>query len=230
MTDEALYRLLAALYPPGTARELCDGLKVRFGNVQNALEREADELDLPGSDPLTVSLIPALARYMQREEFLRGGVLCTADDLRTLLGSIFPGSHVESCHLICLKKDGTFLRAVHLCTGTIDQAPFYMRTAAQAAVESGAECFLLTHNHPGGSAAASRADTETTAAFLRFLGALGAVLIDHVIYLHNGLFSMRAAASVPEAEWKRHAPLPPHFSDWTASFREPATPRKSQNE
>lgn len=229
MTDEALYRLLTALYPAETARELCERLKARFGSIQNALEREAKELDLPGNDPLTVSLIPALSRYMQREEFLRKGVLRTADDLRTLLGSIFPGSHVESCHLICLKKDGTFLRTVHLCTGTIDQAPFYMRTAAQAAVESGAECFLLTHNHPGGSAVASQADIETTASFLRFLGALGAVLIDHVIYLHNALFSMRAAGCLSAAEWERRSPLPQHFSGWAVSFREPAPPQKSQN-
>ena len=65
--------------------------------------------------------------------------------------------------------------------GTIDSAPVYPREIMVQALQCGAVCLVLAHNHPSGDPAPSYCDREITKAIVFAAATLQIKVLDHVI-------------------------------------------------
>jgi len=65
--------------------------------------------------------------------------------------------------------------------GTIDSAPVYPREIMVQALQCGAVCLVLAHNHPSGDPEPSYCDKEITKAIVFAAATLGIKVLDHVI-------------------------------------------------
>jgi len=65
--------------------------------------------------------------------------------------------------------------------GTVDSAPVYPREIMVQALQCGATCLVLAHNHPSGEPEPSYCDKEITKAIVFAAAALQIKVLDHVI-------------------------------------------------
>ena len=65
--------------------------------------------------------------------------------------------------------------------GTVDSAPVYPREIMVQALQCGATCLVLAHNHPSGEPEPSYCDKEITKAIVFAAAALHIKVLDHVI-------------------------------------------------
>jgi len=65
--------------------------------------------------------------------------------------------------------------------GTIDSSPVYPREIMISALQCGAACLVLAHNHPSGDPEPSYCDKEITKAIVFAAAALQIKVLDHVI-------------------------------------------------
>lgn len=72
------------------------------------------------------------------------------------------------------------------------QAQIYPREIVREALRHHAAALILTHNHPGGTAAASAADIAMTRQIRQALALIDVRLIDHVIVAGAATVSMAA--------------------------------------
>jgi len=65
--------------------------------------------------------------------------------------------------------------------GTVDSSPVYPREVIVTALQCGATCLVLAHNHPSGDPEPSYCDKEITKAIVFAAATLGIKVLDHVI-------------------------------------------------
>jgi len=65
--------------------------------------------------------------------------------------------------------------------GTVDSSPVYPREIIVTALQCGAACLILAHNHPSGDPEPSYCDKEITKAIVFAAAALQIKVLDHVI-------------------------------------------------
>ena len=80
--------------------------------------------------------------------------------------------------------------------GTINEAPIYMREIIKEALFLGAVNVILAHNHPGGSAAASRADIESSLKLKEALQTVNCRVIDHIIVAGSDTISLAESGAI----------------------------------
>lgn len=73
-----------------------------------------------------------------------------------------------------------------------DRIELPLRALVRDALLLDAHALILAHNHPGGSALPSRADTATTARLVEITRALDIRLVDHLIFAGSEVVSLRA--------------------------------------
>lgn len=78
------------------------------------------------------------------------------------------------------------------CDGTVDQAAFYVREVLRRALDHGASCLVVAHNHPSGRAEPSMADTSVTRRLADACRAMEITLLDHIIVAREDHVSLRA--------------------------------------
>jgi len=65
--------------------------------------------------------------------------------------------------------------------GTVDSSPVYPREIIATALQCGATCLVLAHNHPSGDPEPSYCDKEITKAIVFAAATMGIKVLDHVI-------------------------------------------------
>jgi DNA repair protein RadC len=65
--------------------------------------------------------------------------------------------------------------------GTVDSSPVYPREVIVTALQVGASCLILAHNHPSGDPLPSYCDREITKAIVFAAATMGIKVLDHVI-------------------------------------------------
>jgi DNA repair protein RadC len=65
--------------------------------------------------------------------------------------------------------------------GTVDSSPVYPREIIATALQCGASCLILAHNHPSGDPLPSYCDREITKAIVFAAATMGIKVLDHVI-------------------------------------------------
>lgn len=215
--EEALAKALteAAEILSPQAEHVAACLAGRFGSVRNALCAQESELLTQGQlpEPLAflLSHVGQLSRYMLGEQ-AKAAPLLRLSDVRTPLHGLYLGMPYECGYLLCLNEKGYLCRAAAIRMGSVGDAPFYPRIIIEEALRSGCETFLLAHNHPDGSPVPSADDAAATYPVLLSLHELGYTLLDHVVYAHNRVVSLRG--TLPDRAWSLLSPLKEPYTHW----------------
>ena len=99
------------------------------------------------------------------------------DYLRVKIGN----SDVENFYVLYLnKRYGVIHDEVHN-TGTVDEAPLYIREIIKKSLSCGAAHIVISHNHPSGDPRPSKADIEVTRKLKMACNNMSISLVDHII-------------------------------------------------
>lgn len=214
----SIRRVSELLYPKGQQEENIAKLCQAYNAPSMILETPASELKetyhLPSTLAFFYSMMPQVSRYILAERVSQNKTITSIRSARAHLLSLYLGLANECGYMLCLTKQGKLLKTVNLSEGSINETPFYNRVIVEAALESKGECFILAHNHPGGTPSASGADCHATLRAMFTMSELGLILIDHIILADVDAYSIRETGSIDPKYWQMLSPLPPEFENW----------------
>lgn len=122
---------------------------------------------------------PPEARLSAMIEYLRSVVLRAPE-------------HGERFHAIFVDARRNYLSDASLGQGDINKLTLRMRELFGRALAEGATAIIIAHNHPSGNCRPSPHDIEATIRLSAIGQALDIELLDHLIFTHNSVYSMRA--------------------------------------
>ena len=173
-------------------------------------------LGLSNTEAFYFSMIPGLARIMNRDSFGKKPRLNTLSQMIPYLRSLYIGVHVERFYAVLLDSHGGHLRTEKLGEGTVDSAPFDMCKLMSLLMYHSARAVVLCHNHPGGTLAPSQEDIKCTLSALSALTTIGLPLLDHVIISCEQTLSIRNSGYISPELWVMQGPDNKLVRNWLA--------------
>ena len=200
--EYVLYLTNAQKDTNGIAHDLID----RFGDFAAVLEASEEELcTVEGVGPATarmLHLLPEISRYYGRSRTSTTRCIRTTEQMGSYLMAKFAWSDYERAMLVSLDSRKRVRAAVWLREGTTDRVSLDIKDVVSAAIKSGTDTVVLSHNHPNGAALPSMEDLEATGNIARALGLVNIHLLDHFILTDTEYFSMRDANRLPIYDFK----------------------------
>lgn len=164
-----------------------------FGSFPAVLEASPEQLKQVKGMTMNASILlsmilPVFRRY---EECLNNRpVLQTTEEIVKYIRPRYHGAHSEVLYALCFNEKATLISLRKISEGDNGETAMDFRALSSAALESGAARVTLVHNHPGGVAAPSFEDVQSTHNARILLAALKVNLDDHIIISGNRSFSM----------------------------------------
>lgn len=197
---EVLEYLLFCCIPRKDTNELAHRLIDRFGSLAGVLEANVSELEkvngISHAGALYLTTIPGVARYYLKDRWNEKLVIKDSLVLGNYLCDLFAGEKNETFYVLSLDSQCGLIKTDLIYRGTINETPIYPRLIVEAVLKNNAAAVVLSHNHPGGSIAASRSDIEMTKTVVEILTALSVKVIDHVIVSGSRFSSMKSKGQV----------------------------------
>ena len=100
--------------------------------------------------------------------------------------------HGERFHAIFVDAHGRYLSDAAMGRGGIASLKLRMRDLFGQALAAGANAIIIAHNHPSGDCRPSENDVEATLRLAAVGEALDIEVLDHLIFTHSTVYSMRA--------------------------------------
>ena len=196
VSDAGLLAVLIGNGTPGQdAVSLARELILRFQGLRGVFAaHHSDLLQVKGLGPAKTARIIAAAAICKRwmkEEILGCAYTENTADVLDFLSASMRDTKEESFKALLLNKAGVILSVGDLSTGTVDQAAVYPREVIKRALEVGASCVILVHNHPSGNSEPSRFDLETSKKLSNACAAVDITVLDHLIITPHGFLSFR---------------------------------------
>ncbi|MEP3421450.1 MAG: JAB domain-containing protein [Erythrobacter sp.] len=116
-------------------------------------------------------------------EYLRSMVLSSKDRL-------------ERFHAVFLDEKQGFVGDAPLGQGRLGSLSFRMRELFTHALAFDASGMVIAHNHPSGSCRPSQFDIDSTCRLNTLAKGLDIKLLDHLIFTHDAVYSMRAGGKL----------------------------------
>ena len=195
LSDAELLALLLRTGLPGkNALQMGQELISTFGGVAGLLHTGADALKkIKGLGPAKRAEIVAVLELARRalasqlqEKTMFSNPQAIRDYLQLQLGSrdheIFAVLFLDSAHRLIVLEE--------LFRGTLTQTSVYPREVVIRALALNAANVVLAHNHPSGTAQASRADEAITQTLKAALGLIDVRVLDHFIVTATQAVSM----------------------------------------
>lgn len=98
----------------------------------------------------------------------------------------------ERCHAVFVDAQRCYLGDASVGRGGFSALSLRMRELFGEALRFDARGIILAHNHPSGDCRPSRCDIAATRRLAEMARALDIELIDHLIFTHTSVYSMRA--------------------------------------
>ena len=121
--------------------------------------------------------------------------LIVCEDMETV-EQIICNSHIETAHVRFFKSDRSLLGVAEMLSGSVNSISISLRAVAKVALQLDAQSITLTHHHPSGDPAPSRADRVETRKLIQGLKMLDITVYDHIITSTETSFSFRAAGLI----------------------------------
>lgn len=192
-------RLLADLIRPaadGEAAPLATRLVERFGSLPGVLCASPYSLrEVLQDQPLVrrqIKLLRDVELHLRRVHIVERPMLGNWQALLDYVRSRQALSPIEEVRVLYLNTRNVLIREELMATGSIDQAPFYVREIIRRGVELHAAAMIVVHNHPSGDAKPSRADIDTTRLLATAARSVGLALHDHLVVAENGHASLKS--------------------------------------
>jgi DNA repair protein RadC len=181
--------LLALLLRSGTAGkgvlQLAQELLDRFGGLAGLLHTGAEELrQIKGLGPAKraeVVAVRELARRALLQPLQTRAVLESLQAVRQALQLQLGSLAYEVFAVMFLDSQHRLIRIEEMFRGTLSQTSVYPREVVLRALSLQASAVVLAHNHPSGSAQASRADQALTQALKSALALVDVRVLDHFV-------------------------------------------------
>lgn len=116
-------------------------------------------------------------------EYLRGVVLSSPE-------------RGERFHAIFVDSRRAYLGDEAMGHGAASALTLRMREFFSKALLVGAHAIIIAHNHPSGDCRPSKLDIDATLRLSAIASALDIELLDHLIFTHNAVYSMRAGGNL----------------------------------
>ena len=118
-------------------------------------------------------------------------VFSAPDSVKRWLRLHFAGEfQQEHFTVLFLDSQNRLIEARRMFSGTLTQTSVYPREVVRLSLQVGAAAVVLSHNHPSGTTAPSRADECVTQALKSALGLIDVRVLDHVIVAGTEALSM----------------------------------------
>ena len=188
--------LLFYTIPKRDTNVIAHDLIDRFGSLRRVLDAKPEELcSVKGMGMYTatfLSILPQLARRYCISESRQKHAIKIEDQeaVETYLRSRFIGESQECIYMLAFGNDGQMTGCTKVTTGSLSKIRFDGRAIVEAAFRMGAVSAVLSHNHPGGVAAPSQDDVDTTKIVANTLSACNIHLVDHIIFAGDECFHM----------------------------------------
>lgn len=191
--------LLFYSVPRKDTNELAHKLIDTFGSLNRVFDASYEQLlqveGMGESSALLISMVPSICRRYAEGKEKRKINLSEPADAAAYIMKKYYGVKNEIMYMICLDGAGNLVNCSKLAEGIPNSVIFDKRLVVEAAIRNNADRIILVHNHPGGMAAPSKNDLETTSEIKSLLRGIGVRLADHIIIAENDYLSM---VSVPK--------------------------------
>lgn len=107
----------------------------------------------------------------------------------------FIGCRDEQLAAVCTDKKLNIISSAVISCGSAASVKSSCSKIVSFALDSGADCMIIAHNHPNGRAVPSPGDYASTEMLFSALKRLGIALLDHIIIGTDGAVSMRSLPS-----------------------------------
>lgn len=179
--------------PRKDTNKIAHALLDRFGSLSAVFDAPVEELvkvDGIGENcAVLIKLFPAVSRtYLMDKQSIT-----EFDDVESVGNycvSLFIGEVTEKAYLLCFDSRNRLLNRIMLSEGSLSTVNLDKRRLIEAVIRNNTSSVILTHNHPNGVAAPSRADVESTRSISHLLREISIKFLDHIIVADNDYFSM----------------------------------------
>ena len=144
-----------------------------------------------GPEPMLRSSIPVLG-YAHKDSGPERNHRMSALVERLRRTLLAPPDNAERLHALFLTSGRTLLGESRLAIGTSEALSLRLRDLFRRALALDASAIILAHNHPSGDCRPSESDLEATRCIAGLARALDIELLDHLIFTHRAVYSMRA--------------------------------------
>lgn len=190
----ALELLLFYAIPRKDTKPIARQLLDKFGSLAKVLEATPAALQqVEGVGQNTATYIKLLHETVRYYLVSRDETPTIFTDLNVCgdyLIKFFHGKREESAWVLCLDGKCKLLACQKISEGGADAVSVSTRSVVEVALSVNATSVILAHNHPGGFAKPSPADTAVTYRIAKGLDAVGVILADHIVVADNDYTSM----------------------------------------
>ncbi len=191
---DALELLLTYALSRQDTKELAHRLLEKFGSLRSVLSQPPSMLQtVPGVGP-AISVLISLSTAITAKALKppRGTqVMDSSEKVRKYLLASMGTLRKERLTALLLDSGNRLLDECVLEFGTVDRTTVHPRNLLEKVIATGATAVILVHNHPGGTARASREDVELTSRLSDIGRTVGFRVLDHMIVAGEKVLSLR---------------------------------------
>lgn len=192
---DVLELFLFFFVPYKDTKPLAKALLARFGSFEAmAMAEESALCEVPGvgaTTALALNVYGEMVRRQARQKIASTPLLDSWKNVLEYCRVKNAYQSVENVHILFMNTKNYLIADEVLFSGTLDQAPFYIRDILKRALELQASAMILVHNHPSGDPTPSAADIDTTRKLASAAELLRIRLYDHLIITKTGYTSLR---------------------------------------
>lgn len=145
---------------------------------------------LEGMPEKKVLAVAAALEYGKRKSNSTGIRIAQPDDLIPFVKS-FSLKTKEYFLAVTLNGNHEIIQVHVIATGTVCEAPVFIRNIFEIALKENASALILVHNHPSGKVEPSDLDIEATKRIIVASEFLEIPVLDHIIINTNEFFSFK---------------------------------------
>jgi DNA repair protein RadC len=192
---EVLEFLLTFALPRIDTKPLAKDLLARYGTVSAVINAPLDELreikGLGQRSAILLTLVKDIIAYSLRERVIDKPVITQRGDVENYLRSRLSERRDEYVIALYLDNGNRVLGDEIVAEGTVNRCVIFPRKVMEGAMRRSAASFILVHNHPGGTAAASEEDWKTTERLYNARKQIDIPMLDHIIISKDKAVSLR---------------------------------------
>jgi len=199
---EVLEFLLTFALPRIDTKPLAKRLLEKYKTVNAVINAPLDELcafkGLGQRSAVLLTLVKDMIEYSLKEGVVYKPIITQRSDVENYLRSKLRERRDECVIALYLDNGNRVLGDEIVAEGTVNRCVIFPRKVMEGAMKHSAASFILVHNHPGGTAAASEEDWKTTERLYSAGKQIDIPMLDHIIISKDKAVSLREFKRWPE--------------------------------
>lgn len=191
---QALEFVLTYIFPRGDTNPLAHLLLNKFGSFDKVLDAdELDLIDVPGIGERAakyIKMIPEIFHLYSSCKISKKESLSNFTKIYDFCEELLRMKNTEELYIVGLNAKFELNGYRRLAKGSINMVGISPDQINKFLISSKPMFVFLTHNHPGGSAVASKPDIEATENMKEFFKYNNIQLVDHYIVGVDGIYSI----------------------------------------